>query len=116
MSRCCIQATRWIVDDFNLNDDIDNLAQLVLPTARLVRLTLRGVCEEKENNEEYYGVIDEQSKLLDNRFGETFQVIAYSPSSDETGLLVQTQGVPRIQGIFMQPDLVNAVDGKLTTL
>ena len=105
-----------LVNDFNLNDDIDNLAELVLPTARLVRLTLRAVCEDKPDNEQYYGVIDGQSKLLDNRFGETFQVIAYSPSSDETGLLVQTPGVPRIQGIFMQPDLVNAVDGKLTTL
>ena len=105
-----------LIDDFDLNDDIDNLAELVLPTARLVRLTLRAVCEDKENNEEYYGVLDGDNKLLDNRFGETFQVVAYSPSSDETGLLVQTPAVPRIQGIFMQPDLVSAVDGKLTTL
>lgn len=105
-----------LVDDFNLGDDIDNLPGLVLPTARLVRLTLRAVCEDKENNDEYYGVIDEQHPLLDNRFGETFQVLAYSPSSDETGLLVQTPGVPRVQGIFMQPDVVNAVDGKLTTI
>ena len=48
-----------LVNDFNLNDDIDNLTELVLPTARLVRLTLRAVCEEKADNEEYYGVIDE---------------------------------------------------------
>ena len=105
-----------LVDDFNLGDDIDNLPGLVLPTARLVRLTLRAVCEDKDDNDEYYGVIDEQHPLRDNRFGETFQVLAYSPSSDETGLLVQTPGVPRVQGIFMQPDVVNAVDGKLTTL
>jgi hypothetical protein len=105
-----------LVNDFNLSGDIDNLAELVLPTARLVRLTLRAVCEDKADNELYYGVIDGQSKLLDIRFGETFQVIAYSPSSDETGLLVQTPAVPRVQGIFMQPDLVNAIDGKLTTL
>ena len=105
-----------LVNDFNLNDDINNLAQLVLPTARLVRLTLRAVCEEKDNNEEYYGIIDEESPLRDNRFGEVFHVIAYSPSSDETGLLVQTPGVPRVQGIFMQSDVVSATDGKLTTL
>jgi hypothetical protein len=105
-----------LVNDVNLSDDIDNLAELVLPTGRLVRLTLRAVCEEKEDNAAYYGVIDNASKLLDNRFGETFSLIAYSPSSDETGLLVQTAGVPRIQGIFMQPDVVGATDGKFTTL
>ena len=105
-----------LVNDFNLNDDINNLTQLVFPTARLVRLTLRAVCEEKDNNEEYYGIIDEESPLRDNRFGEVFHVIAYSPSSDETGLLVQTPGVPRVQGIFMQSDVVSATDGKLTTL
>ena len=81
-----------------------------------MRLTLRAVCEEKEDNDEYYGVIDEESPLRDNRFGEVFHVIAYSPSSDETGLLVQTPAVPRVQGIFMQSDVVSAVDGKLTTL
>ena len=105
-----------LVNDLNLGDDIDNLAELVLPTARLVRLTLRAVCEDKVDNDEYYGVIDETNPFRDNRFGETFQVLAYSPSSDETGLLVQTPGVPRVQGIFMQPDVVNTVDGKLTTL
>ncbi|HEX8031886.1 MAG TPA: hypothetical protein VF491_25645, partial [Vicinamibacterales bacterium] len=105
-----------LVDDFDLADDIDNLAEIVLPTGRLVRLTLRAVCEDKTDNAEYYGVIDEKNRQRDNRYGETFQVLAYSPSSDETGLLVQTPGVPRVQGIFMQPDVVGAVDGKLTTL
>ena len=105
-----------LVNDLDLDDDIDNLAEIVLPTARLVRLTLRGVCEDKDDTEAYYGVIDEDNPLRDNRFGETFQVLAYSPSSVETGLLVQTPDVPRVQGIFMQPDVVNAVDGKLTTL
>ena len=105
-----------LVNDFDLDDDIDNLAEIVLPTARLVRLTLRAVCENKDDNDAYYGVIDENSPLRDNRFGETFQVLAYSPSSVETGLLVQTPGVPRVQAIFMQPDVVNAVDGKFTTL
>ena len=84
----------------------------MLPTARLVRLTLRAVCEERKQRA-VYGVIDGKASC-------SITVLAkpsghcHSPSSDETGL-VQAQGV-RIQGIFMQPDLVNAVDGKLTTL
>ncbi len=105
-----------LVNDFNLADDIDNLSELVLPTGRTARLTIRAVCEEKDNNEAYYGFIDEGNKQFDNRFGEPFQVMAYSPSADETGLLIQTPGVPTIQGIFMQPDVVTATDGKLTTL
>lgn len=105
-----------LVNDFDLEGDIDDLARLVLPTGRPVRLTIRAVCEDKDDNESYYGVVDEDNKLLDNRYGETFSVIAYSPSSDETALLVQVPGVPRIQGIFMQPDLVGASDGKFTTL
>jgi hypothetical protein len=105
-----------VVNDLDLPDDIDNLNQLVLPTGRTARLTIRAVCEEKDDNEEYYGFINEGNKLLDNRFGETFQIRAYKPSENETNLLIQTPGVPQIQGIFMQPDIVNVFDGKLTTL
>ncbi len=105
-----------LVNDLNLVDDIDNLTEIVLPTGRTARLTIRAVCEEKEGNQNYYGFINPGSKLLDNRFGETFQIMVYSPSADETGLLIQTPGVPAIQGIFMQPDVITALDGKLTTL
>lgn len=105
-----------IVNDLNLADEIDNLADIVLPTGRTIRLTIRAVCEEKENNEQYYGFINEGNKQFDNRFGEPFQLMAYKPSADETGLLIQTPGVPVIQGIFMQPDIVSSFDGRLTTL
>ena len=104
-----------LVNDFNLTDDIDNLTELVLPTGRTVRLTIRAVCEEKDDNKNYYGFINEGNKQLDNRYGESFQVMAYTPSSDETNLLSQTPGVPVLQGIFMQPDVITAFDGKLTT-
>lgn len=105
-----------LVNDLNLDDDIDNLPQLVLPTGRGVRLTLRAVCEDKEDNENYYGFINESDKRLDNRFGEPFQLMAYKASADETGLLIQEPGVPAIQGVFMQPDIAEAFDGKLTSL
>ena len=105
-----------VVNDFDLADDIDNLNEIVLPTGRKARLTIRAVCEEKDDNEDYYGFINAGNKQLDNRFGEPFQILAYSPSANETGLLIQTPGVPRIQGIFMQSDVVNAFDGKLTSL
>lgn len=105
-----------LVNDLNLTDDIDDLSELVLPTGRTVRLTIRAVCEDKDNNAHYYGVVDAGNKLLDNRFGETFQIMAYAPSTDETKLLVKKAGVPTVQGIFMQPDVITAVDGKLKSL
>lgn len=105
-----------LAGDFDLPDDIDNLSELYLPTGRATRLTVRAVCEEKQSNTNYYGFIDEENKLLDNRYGETFQLLAYSPSVNETGLLVKSPGVPILQGIYMQPDVITARDGKLTTL
>ena len=105
-----------LVNDLNLTNDIDDLPEIVLPTGRTVRLTIRAVCEEKADNENYYGFINPGNKLLDNRFGEPFQIMAYSPSIDETALLIHTPSVPVIQGIFMQPDVVTVQDGKFTTL
>jgi hypothetical protein len=104
-----------LVDDFNLPGNIDDLPEIFLPTGRTARLTIRAVCEDKANNVHYYGVVDATDKLLDNRYGETFQLVAYAPSTDETKLLVKKAGVPTVQGIFMQPDLVTAADGKLKT-
>ncbi len=108
-----------LVQDLGLPDDIDNLSEIVLPTARTARLTIRAVCEDKEDgndNESYYGVVDEADKTLDVRYGEPFTVLLYKPSENETGLLVQTAGVPELQGIYMRPDAETVFDGKLTTL
>jgi hypothetical protein len=108
-----------LVGDLKLDETIDNLTEIVLPTGRTVRLTIRAVCEDKgkdgDGNAQYYGVIDADNKLLDNRFGEYFQVMVYAPSVDEAKLLVKKAGVPTIQGIYMQPDITTAVDGRLKT-
>jgi hypothetical protein len=105
-----------LINDFHLTDNIDNLTELYLPTGRTVRFTIRAVCEKKGSDKNYYGFIDEENKQLDNRYGEFFQILAYSPSVDETDLLVKTAGIPVLQGIYMQPDVVTAFDGRLTTL
>ncbi|MFG1933736.1 hypothetical protein ACGFK1_24300 [Mycobacterium sp. NPDC048908] len=102
--------------DLGLDGDIDDLDEIVLPTARTVRLTLRALAEDKDENKDYYGVIDNDNPLLDNRFGETVQLLAHKPSTDETELLFDPADAPRIQGIYLQPDLVTATDGKLTTM
>ena len=105
-----------LLNDLKLQKNINELTKLVLPTGRTARLTIRAVCEKKDNNKNYYGFINESNKQLDNRYGEPFQIMAYNPSEDETDLFSKTAGVPALQGIFMQPDMITAHDGKLTTL
>jgi hypothetical protein len=105
-----------LINDLNLNDNIDNLTELVLPSARTVRLTIRAVCEEKADNHNYYGFIEASDKRLDNRYGEPFQVMLYSPSLNEEELLIQYPGVPKLQGTYLQPDAAAAFDGRITTL
>ena len=102
-----------LVDDFNLETDIDALPQLVLPTGRTVRLTVRAVCEDKGDNDEYFGLIEPENKRRDVRFGEPIEFMAYAPSNDETALMVQVPGVPPLQGIFLQSDVTMNSDGRV---
>lgn len=114
-----------LVQDLGLTDEIGDLPELVLPTARTVRLTIRAVCpdlEDEDGNADesktkaYYGVVNEADKKLDVRYGEPFSVLLYKPSEDERNLLVQTPGVPKLQGIYMQPDIQAVFDGNPATL
>ncbi|MCI0524177.1 MAG: hypothetical protein L0Y75_02850 [Acidobacteria bacterium] len=102
--------------DFGLPDDIDNLAEIHLPTARIIRITLRAVCEDKDDNDEYYGSIDDADHNRDTRYGQIVEVLLYRESTDETDLFVDSAPSQRLQGIFLQPDAPNVFDGKLTTL
>ncbi len=101
--------------DFGLPDDIGNLDEIYLPTARTVRLTLRAVCEKKENDGSYYGLINDADHEEDSRYGHIVEVLLYRPSSDETDLYVDTAAAQRLQGITLQPDELLVADGKLTT-
>ncbi len=106
--------TQNLAQDLGLEDDIDQLAELVLPTARTARLTIRAVCEDKETDsqtEEYYGIVDASDPHLDVRYGASFSVLLYQPSLDETNLLVQSAGVSSLQGIYMRPDAITVFDG-----
>ena len=102
--------------DFGLPDDIDNLAEIYVPTARTSRLTLRAVCEEKDNNNEYYGSLNCADHNLDTRYGQILEVLLYRESTDETDLFVDAAPSQQLQGIYLQPDAPNVFDGKLTTL
>ncbi len=112
-------ATQNLVQDLGLTADIDDLTELVLPTSRTARLTIRAVCEDKETEaqtEAYYGVLDEANPEMDVRYGASFTVLLYQPSQDETGLLVQTAGIPALQGIYMRSDARTVFDGTWNSL
>ncbi len=80
--------------------EIDNLEQLVLPTGRNIRLTLRAVCEEKDG---YYG-LENTDHSFNTRYGRTSNVVLYRPSINEENLFANTSPADRIKGIYLQPD------------
>jgi hypothetical protein len=92
-------------NDPNLTiSDIHSMAELPLPTARKIRITLRAVCGDAEpSNESYYGFINENSDL-DSRYGKTTQLLFYKESGDEENLLLPKPNVPEIQALYLQPD------------
>ena len=96
--------------------DIENLNQIVLPTARTVRLTIRAVCEDKLNNGAYYGILNNANHDNDVRYGPIMQYVTYAPSLNEEELFLDTPSVPRLQGIFLQPDPPQLFDGTRTGL
>ena len=103
--------------DFGFAGNIDDLAELFLPTARTVRLTLRAVCEKKADDADYYGLVSPTNdREADSRYGHIIEVHVYRPSKDEQHLFVTSAPAQRLQGIYLQPDEPLVADGKFTTL
>jgi len=100
--------------DLALADDIDKLVEIVLPTARTVRITLRAVCEDKANNADYYGLVSADPEM-DTRFGRTLQMRLYKESADESDLFIQSPA-EMVRGIYLQPDPPAILDGNSLSL
>lgn len=105
-----------LVTDLQLADDIDNLIEIVLPTARTIRLTIRAVAEDKMHNEDYYGLINESDLDKDSRYGQIIQMSLYKASSDELNLFIKNSQAEELQALYLQPDAPVIFDGKTTTL
>ncbi len=100
-----------LAGDLGLPADVSNLQEIVVPTARTVRLTIRAVCENKPSNANYYGLINDDDHEQDVRYGHIIQMMMYKPSDNEEDLFLDVVGVPRLQGIFLQPDPPQVFDG-----
>lgn len=73
---------------------------IILPTARNIRITVRGVCE---SDEAYWGNTH-MNPDRDSRYGKKTTIKVRKASADEQNLFTG-QADPRfIQGIFLQPD------------
>ena len=87
---------------------IDLMDGIILPTARKIRVTLRGMCE---GDSSYFGFTNAANHDLDTRYGKTTQFRFYKESTDEIDLLLPKANVPIVQAIYLQPDPVVLNDG-----
>jgi len=88
------------------NDDIDDHDDIVLPTSRDVRITVRAICETRED---YYGGIDLENDNLPKTSlkGMTTTFLARRNASVETGFFKTSPDgstVNMIRGLYLQPD------------
>jgi hypothetical protein len=94
-----------ITEPFNTEADNNTIAQtggnIVLPTARDIRITLRACCE---GTADYWGNYSETNPELDARLGKPTTLSMRRESTIETGLFTGTEDPQHIQGILLQPD------------
>ena len=81
--------------------DLDNLEEIILPSGRHIRISLSGVAES-EQEDSYFGVIDEARPELDSRMGKVQQFMFYKEPSEENVLLIPYKGIPTLQGLFLR--------------
>lgn len=87
-------------------EDLHGQADLLLPTGRNIRLTLRAVGEQ---DLEYYG-----HELA--HIGKPIQFLLREASASEEDLYIDDAISSQIQGIYLQPDPEPEYDGRITSL
>jgi len=103
-------------DDFRFVGNINDVAEIYVPTARTVRLTLRAVCAKTDDDPAYYGLINEGDHEQDSRYGHVIELRLRRASTDERDLFVDTAPAQKLQGIYLQPDEPLVADGKFQTV
>ena len=91
---------------------LDAMDEIVLPTARRIRITVRAFCE---GDNSYFGHINPDHDL-DTRYGKTTQLLFYKESTNENDLLLPKENTPSLQALLLQPDMPFVNDGDFHTL
>ena len=79
----------------------ETAGEIILPTARNLRITLRAVGEEKPN---YWGIENANDANLDSRFGKTTVISMRQESKNEKNIFTDAENPKTLQGIYLQPD------------
>jgi len=86
------------------NDFIAKTAgEIILPTARNIRLTLRAIGEEKPN---YWGNVNKKDSNLDSRYGKTTVLNLRQESANEQNIFANAEDSQTLQAVYLQPDPV----------
>jgi hypothetical protein len=101
-----------VADLLGPGTNIDDIDEIVLPTARRIRLTLRAVCADRPDEDKYYGVIDKGDPDADSRFGHIVEFLVYRASGDETGLFAFTSAPDRLRALLLRPGPPPVRDGR----
>ncbi|WEK20632.1 MAG: hypothetical protein P0Y49_05710 [Candidatus Pedobacter colombiensis] len=83
---------------------------LILPTCRNIRLTIRGVGDSDDG---YWGNVSADD-ALDSRYGKVTILKMRRDSVRETQLFSGIDDPQRLQGIYLQPDPVPVYNGRVT--
>lgn len=95
-------------NDLTINNiAIDAMNELPLPTARKIRITLRGVCKDQDN---YFGFENAADPNLDSRYGKTMQFLFYKESIVEDNMLLLKPNIAPIKAIYLQPDPQHVIE------
>ncbi|MFC5623149.1 hypothetical protein [Algoriphagus winogradskyi] len=105
------EANPFFIDNLK-NSDLDEMDQLILPTGRNIRVTLRGLASSDDDPDEYFGSIDTNIEN-DSRYGKVTQLSFYKEPSQESQLLFPYGNVPELQGIFLRPESVPTIKKNL---
>ncbi|MBC6365279.1 hypothetical protein [Algoriphagus sp. AK58] len=99
------EANPFLIDNLK-SSDLDQMQELILPTGRQVRITLRAVGDSEIDLEEYWGEIDDDPDK-DSRYGKVTQLSFYHPPFEEQLPFLGPFGrIPELQGIYLKPDQV----------
>ena len=84
-------------------EELNQMAGLILPTGRHIRISIRGEADSEEARDVYFG-FNEDDEDKNSRFGKVQQLMFYKEPSFEKELLLPFENVRPFQALYMKPD------------
>ncbi len=84
-------------------EQLNEIAGLVLPTGRHIKISVRAEADSEEEREIYFGFINDDEEK-DSRFGKVQQLMFYKEPTFEKDLLLPFENIRPIQALYLKPD------------